>query len=96
MGMRFSSIAFVALVACGGPSAENKEVCQKAHDRYVQCVGETMGEDMKKMVASPEKDGRAACAKSQPTVDAYKNCLPKTSCDQFMSCVMDLAMQEPK
>ena len=37
-----------------------------------------------------------ACAKSKRTVDWYRDkCLPTKTCEQFMDCTMDLAMQEP-
>jgi hypothetical protein len=92
--MKLALALSLALFACGG-SKEAKEVCQKAADRYVQCVGEVLGPEAKTMVSAPEKDGREACAKDDRTVEAYKKCLPKTTCDEFMDCVMDLAMQEP-
>lgn len=53
----------IGLLAACGPSNEAKEVCQKAADRYVQCVGEVLGEEAKAMVSSPQKDGREACAR---------------------------------
>jgi Cys-rich protein (TIGR04453 family) len=95
---RIAVIAIALVAACGGPSKENKEVCQKGYDRYVQCIGETMGKEMQKMVASPEKDGRDQCAKDQRTVDAYKKCFANsdTSCQAFMDCVMDIAMADPR
>ena len=83
----------LALLACGNKEA--KEVCQQAADRYVQCVGEVLGPEAKAMVSAPGKDGREQCAADEKTVEAYKKCLPKTTCDEFMDCVMDLAMQEP-
>lgn len=93
---RIALTAAFAVAACG-PSKENKEVCQKGYDRYVQCMGEVMGPEMQKMVASPEKDGRDVCAKDQRTVDAYKKCFAdrNATCKAFMDCVMDIAMAEP-
>jgi hypothetical protein len=84
----------VGLVACGS-KAENREICNKAADRYIQCVGEVLGEDARQLVSSPAKDGREQCAGDQRTVDAYKKCLPQTSCTAFMDCVMGIAMGEP-
>ncbi len=91
------TVAIALCAACGGPSKENKEVCQKGYDRYVQCTGEIMGKELQKMVASPEKDGRDQCAKDQRTVDAYKKCFATdTSCKAFMDCVMNIAMADPR
>lgn len=92
------TVALVLFAACGGPSKENKEVCQKGYDRYVQCVGEIMGPEMQKMASQPGKDGRDACAKDQRTVDAYKKCFANSdaSCKTFMDCVMDIAMADPR
>jgi hypothetical protein len=88
-------LLFVLALAACGPGKEAKEICDKAATRYTQCVGEMLGEEAKRMVSAPEKDGRAACAADERTVEAYKKCLPKTSCNEFMDCVTDLAMQEP-
>ena len=85
----------LALAACTKASSEAKEICQQASDRYVQCVGEVLGPEAKALVSAPEKDGREQCAKDPRTVDAYKKCLPKASCDEFMSCVMTSRCSSP-
>ncbi|MBK9033129.1 MAG: hypothetical protein IPL61_17975 [Myxococcales bacterium] len=84
--------------ACGSkaPSAANQQICEQAAARYVRCVGEELGPEAQRMAASPDKDGVAACARSQRTVDWYRDkCLPTTTCKAFMDCTLDLAMQEP-
>jgi Cys-rich protein (TIGR04453 family) len=88
-------LVFLLATACGGSSKADREICQRAADRYTQCVGEVLGEEAKAMVSAPEKDGRDQCAADPRTVDAYKKCLPKQSCNEFMDCVMDLAMAAP-
>lgn len=97
---RGSIIALLAACAlatgCGSkaPSAANVEVCKQAAERYLRCVGETLGPEARQQAAS--KDGIASCARSQRTVDWYQTkCLPRTTCDEFMSCTLDLAMQQP-
>ena len=80
-------------LACGS-SAENKKICEQAAERYIQCTEEIMGKEMADHARS--KDGIDECAQSQRTVDWYKDkCLPKKTCEEFMDCTMDLAMQEP-
>ncbi|MBX3162815.1 MAG: hypothetical protein KF773_43030 [Deltaproteobacteria bacterium] len=101
MGMLRTTALLAGLVAlfasACGPSKENTEICQKAADRYAQCVGEVMGEEMKKMVTAPEKDGRAQCANHQKTVDYYRDkCLPKSGCREFLECTTEMAMQDPE
>lgn len=81
----------LGLSACGS-NAENREICDRARDRYIQCVGEVLGDEAQRLVSSPAKDGREQCAGDQRTVDAYKQCLPKDSCTEFMDCVVDIAM----
>lgn len=92
-------LALVVLAAaCGSraPSAANLEVCKQAAERYLRCVGEVMGPEAQRMAAAPGKDGTTACARSQRTVDWYRGkCLPTATCQEFMSCTLDLAMQEP-
>lgn len=81
---------------CGSkaPSAANMKVCEQAGERYLQCVGETLGPEARRQAAS--KNGVTSCARSQRTVDWYQSkCLPKATCDEFMSCTLDLAMQQP-
>lgn len=90
------ALVTLLLAACGSSSSKDaRDICQRAADRYVQCVGEVLGEEAKAMVSAPGKDGRAQCERDERTVDAYRVCLPKASCDAFMDCVLELAMQEP-
>lgn len=93
------ALTLIALAtACGtrAPSAVNLEVCKQAAERYLRCVGEVMGPEAQRMAAAPGKDGTAACARSQRTVDWYRGkCLPTATCQEFMACTLDLAMQEP-
>ncbi len=88
-------LAVVATTACGGANKEAEEICQRAADRYTQCVGEVLGDEAKRIVSAPEKDGRAQCAADDRTVQAYKKCLPMATCDEFMNCTMDIAMATP-
>ncbi len=90
-------VLLLALSACGDskPSAENTKICKQAAKRYVTCTEETLGKGAADMVRS-KKGGIEACAKSQRTVDWYKNkCLPTKNCKKFMDCTMELASQAP-
>ncbi len=90
--------AAVLVAGCGSkaPSAANQQICTQAAERYVRCVGEELGPEAQRVAASPDKDGVAACARSQRTVAWYRDkCLPTTTCKAFMDCTLDLAMQEP-
>lgn len=86
----------VGVAACGGkPSAEAVKTCEKAAERYITCLEETMGKEAADLARS-KKGGIEACAKDKRTVDFYRDkCLPKKTCEEFMDCTMDLAMQEP-
>ena len=91
-------VAVALVAACGSraPSAANLEICKQAAERDLRCVGEVMGPDAQRMAAAPGKDGTTACARSQRTVDWYRGkCLPTATCQEFMACTLDLAMQEP-
>lgn len=81
--------------ACGSRASDADQVCQRAADRYVQCVGELLGPEAKAVASAPEKDGRAACAADPRTVDAYRKCLPAADCDAFMDCTFAIAAGEP-
>ncbi len=74
----------VALVGCKS-SAE--KLCQRAADRYEQCVGEKLGADLKKMVHDKAAAGVAACAADDKTVAMYQECIDKPSCDAFDDCM---------
>lgn len=80
---------WILLAACGG-SKENKEICKKAGDRYLTCVGEILGPDMRAMAAS-KGDGTAACARDDKTVAMYRKCLPSSTCNEFMDCMTNYA-----
>lgn len=92
-------LALIALAAaCGSrpPSAANLEVCTQAAARYLRCVGEVLGPEAQRMAAAPGKDGTTACARSQRTVDWYRDkCLPTATCQAFMACTLELATQAP-
>lgn len=89
---------FVAFPSgCGSdkPSAENMKICEQAAKRYITCTEEVMGKEMADMARS-KKGGVEACARSQRTVDWYRDkCLPAPDCEKFMECTMELAMQAP-
>jgi hypothetical protein len=94
-----ATLAVCALATgCGSkaPSAANVKVCEQAAERYLRCVGETLGPEAQRQAASPDKNGIASCARSQRTVDWYQTkCLPTATCDEFISCTFDLATQQP-
>jgi hypothetical protein len=79
----------LALSGCSG-SKEAKATCEKAADKYEQCIGEILGPEGRKMVA--EKRDIGACAGDDGTVEMYKTCLPQRSCDKFMDCIEDYAL----
>jgi hypothetical protein len=79
------------LVACSKPSKEDRDICDRAATKYIQCVGELLGPEMQKMASSKDKDGREACAGDAKTVDLYRTCLPKASCQEFMDCMTSYA-----
>ena len=77
------------------PDAHSTKICEQAAERYVTCTEETMGKKAADMVRS-KKGGVEVCAKDERTVSFYEDkCLPTPDCDAFMSCVLDLAMQDP-
>lgn len=77
------------------PDAATTKICEQAAARYITCTEETMGKEAADMVRS-KKGGVEACAKDKRTVSFYRDkCLPTPDCGAFMSCVMDLAMQDP-
>lgn len=82
-------LASLLLVAACGSSKENKAVCKKAGERYLQCVGEILGPEMQGMAA--KNDGTAACARDDKTVAMYKKCLPSATCSEFMDCMTGYA-----
>lgn len=82
-------LASVLLLAACGASKENKEVCKKAGDRYLTCVGEILGPELQGMAA--KNDGTAMCARDDKTVAMYKKCLPSPTCSEFMDCITDYA-----
>ncbi len=87
--MRTRYLAFVLLAACGG-SKENKQICQKASTRYLQCVGEILGPEGRALAARTGEN-IDACAKDDKTVAMYRKCLPSATCSQFMDCMTDYA-----
>jgi len=86
---RFALLFVLLTAACGNKA--NREVCEKAADRYSTCVGEILGPEGKALADSKSKDGVKECAGDDKTVEMYKTCLPKPSCKEFMDCMMDYA-----
>jgi len=91
MTSRIALALLVALAGCHRPSKESREICDRAATRYIQCVGEVLGPEMQQIASSKDKDGREACARDDKTVDLYRACLPKASCNEFMDCLTEYA-----
>ena len=83
-------IAALFVSACG-PSRETRDLCQRAANKYTTCIGEILDPDAVAMARAKEKDGIQQCAGDDKTVEMYRTCLPKTSCDDFMQCMEDYA-----
>lgn len=66
--------------------------CAAATVRDPNCVKSTVVEQSRSL---GEIRYELWCAADERTVNAYKKCLPSTTCDQFMDCVMEIAMAEP-
>ncbi|HEY5924743.1 MAG TPA: hypothetical protein VIV11_23850 [Kofleriaceae bacterium] len=87
--MRYAFLILFALVACGKGSKENRKICEQAADKFTSCVSQILGPEMAAQTRA--KDGVAECAKDDKTVTMYRACLPKTDCDEFMTCMEDYA-----
>jgi hypothetical protein len=78
----------ILLAACGGKSG--RAICEKAATRFEGCVKETLGTDFANMLHGKDL-GIDVCAKDDPTVAMYRECLPKTTCTEFMDCMEGFA-----
>lgn len=78
-------LPMLAIACSRGESAESKDLCEKAANRWEGCVKEMMGPEMAKMAADKRDIG--ACARDDRTVAMYRTCLPKSSCMQMMDCM---------
>ena len=84
-------IAALFVAAACGPSKATRDICQRAADKYTTCIGDILGPDAVAMARAKEQDGIQQCAGDDKTVEMYRTCLPKTSCDDFMQCMEDYA-----
>ena len=86
---RFAIVLVLVAAACSNKA--NRAICEQAADRYTTCVGEILGPDGKALADSKRQDGVKECAGDAKTVEMYKTCLPKTSCNEFMDCMTEYA-----
>lgn len=82
-------IAAVAMVGCKGNSAApagNREVCQRAVDRYNECV--KLDDDARKRMQSNVEH----CTGREEAV--FQKCLATTSCPEFTTCLLTNAAND--
>lgn len=84
---RFVLLLVVLCAACSGSSKEHRDICERAATKYEGCLVELLGPEAKQLASGKREAGVAACASDDQTVELYKACLPKSSCDEFMECM---------
>jgi hypothetical protein len=80
-------LVLLALAACSGKS---RAICDQAATRFESCINETLGPEFANMLHGREQ-GVDACAKDDKTVAMYRECLPKTTCSEFLDCMEGFA-----
>ena len=70
-----------------------KATCEQAADRYQACIKEMLGPEMEATVAAKRDIG--SCARDARTVAMYERCLPMTTCNELMDCMMGEAGKGP-
>ncbi|MFO0744513.1 MAG: hypothetical protein U1F43_02425 [Myxococcota bacterium] len=88
-GSVLAVVALAAAPACGGDKKAARATCERAGDRYQQCVLELLGPEAAALAA--QKKDIDSCVGDDMTVRMYDTCLVKTKCDEFMDCMMDYA-----